>query len=159
MRLSFLVATVCIALVGTRVAVAQSPVVEHLTQAQLVEKALALTAKAQAGGGSASTKLSEYPNHFTMMSLRHSDGGAEIHENFADFFFVVKGRATLVSGGKVPEAKTAGAGEMRGTSVQDGTRETLNEGDIVHIPAGVPHQLLVPKNGTFAYFVIKVKEK
>jgi len=30
---------------------------------------------------------------------------------------------------------------------------------VVHIPASVPHQILVPDGGTFVYFVIKVKEK
>jgi quercetin dioxygenase-like cupin family protein len=36
---------------------------------------------------------------------------------------------------------------------------TLNPGDVVHIPATVPHQMLVPDGSTFIYFVIKVKEK
>jgi quercetin dioxygenase-like cupin family protein len=33
---------------------------------------------------------------------------------------------------------------------------SLKLGDIVHIPANTPHQLLVKKN--FTYFVIKVKQ-
>ena len=47
----------------------------------------------------------------------------------------------------------------RGKSVLNGVETNLNQGDIVHIPATLPHQLLLPKGGTFLYFVIKVKEK
>ncbi len=141
------------------VVAAQTIQVDHLTQAQLLEKARELNAKAQGPEGAASVRLSEYPNHFTMISLRSKDGGAEVHEDFADFFFVVQGSATLVSGGTVEGGTAVSPGEIRGKSVLNGTRTTLNQGDIVHIPATVPHQLLVPRGGTFVYFVIKVKEK
>jgi hypothetical protein len=39
------------------------------------------------------------------------------------------------------------------------TRTTLNQVDIVHIPATLPHQILVPQGVTFINFIIKVKEK
>jgi len=138
---------------------AQTLTVDHLTQSQLIEKAQELNAKAQGPEGAASSKLSEYPNSFTMIALRSKDGGAEIHENYADFFFVVQGSARLFTGGTVQEGKTVSEGEIRGKSVLNGVETNLNQGDIVHIPATVPHQLLVPKGGTFLYFVIKVKEK
>ena len=141
------------------VAAAQTIQVDHLTQSQLLEKARELNAKAQGPEGAASARLNEYPNSFTMISLRSKDGGAEIHEDFADFFFVVQGSATLVTGGTVEGGATVSPGEIRGKSVLNGTRTTLNQWDIVHIPATVPHQLLVPQGGTFVYFVIKVKEK
>ncbi len=140
-------------------AAAQTVKVDHITQSELIEKAQALNAKAQDPDGAASVKLDEYPNHFTMIALRHKDGGAEVHENYADFFFVVQGHATLLSGGTVQDGKTVSSGEIRGTSVQNGDRTSLSEGDIVHIPAAVPHQLLISDGGTFVYFVIKVKEK
>ena len=141
------------------VAAAQTIKVDHLTQSQLIEKAQELNAKAHGPDGAASSKLNEYPNHFTVISLRHKDGGAEIHENFADFLFVVQGSATILTGGTVEGAETVSPGEIRGTTVLNGTRTTLNQGDIVHIPATVSHQLLVSQGGTFICFVIKVKEK
>jgi quercetin dioxygenase-like cupin family protein len=58
----------------------------------------------------------------------------------------------------VVDAKTTAPGEIKGSSVQGGSPEQLKEGDVVHIPAGVPHQLLLPDGGSFVYFVIKVKE-
>ena len=73
-----------------------------------------------------------------------------------DFFFVQSGTATLVFGGEVPGAKTTAPHELRGAAVKGGQRKTLAPGDVVHIPAGVPHQLLVPAGKEFTYFVIKV---
>jgi mannose-6-phosphate isomerase-like protein (cupin superfamily) len=137
---------------------AQTLTVDRLTQSQLIEKAKELNAQAQGPEGLASSKLNEYPNHFTMIALRSKNGGAEIHENYADFFFVVRGSARLLTGGTVPDAKTVSPGEIRGKSVLNGVETTLNQGDVVHIPATVPHQLLLPE-GAFLYFVIKVKEK
>jgi mannose-6-phosphate isomerase-like protein (cupin superfamily) len=138
---------------------AQTPTVDHLTQSQLIEKAQELNAKAQGPEGAASSKLNEYPNSFTMISLRRKSGGAEVHENYADFFWVVRGSARLLTGGTVQDGKTDSPGEIRGKSVLNGVETALNQGDIVHIPAAVPHQLVLPEGGTFVYFVVKVKEK
>jgi mannose-6-phosphate isomerase-like protein (cupin superfamily) len=64
-----------------------------------------------------------------------------------------------VTGGSVEGGKEVNPGEFRGGVVRNGTSMTLNSGDVVHIPATVPHQMLVPEGSTFIYFVIKVKEK
>ena len=152
------IASLALAVSALPFAGAQTLTVDHLTQSQLIEKARELNAKAQGSEG-ASSKLNEYPNHFTMVALRRQDGGAEIHENYADFFFVVSGSAKLLTGGTVPDGKTVSPGEIRGKAVLNGVETTLNQGDIVHIPATVPHQLLLPESESFLYFVIKVKEK
>jgi mannose-6-phosphate isomerase-like protein (cupin superfamily) len=140
-----------------RFATAQTLTVDHLTQSQLIEKARDLSEKAKGPDG-ASVKLNEYPNHFTMIALRHQDGRAEVHANYADFLFVVQGSAKLLTGGTVQDGSSVSPGEIRGKSVLNGVETTLNQGDIVHIPATVPHQI-VTQGGTFLYFVIKVKEK
>jgi len=132
---------------------------DHFTQSQLIEKALELIPKAQGADGAAGIKLREYPNHFTMLTLRHKDGGAEIHENYADIFLVVQGAATLVTGGSVQEVETVSPGEIRGKAVLNGKSTILTQGDFAHIPARLPHQLLVAQGESFVYFVIKVKEK
>jgi mannose-6-phosphate isomerase-like protein (cupin superfamily) len=136
---------------------AQSLKVDHFTPAELTQMAHALDGKIQ--NGMASNDLSKYPNHFTMLILRNKNGGAELHENFADFFVVVEGHATLVSGGTLKDPKTASPGEIRGTAVEGGTKEALNPGDVIHIPATLPHQLLLADGDRFVYFVLKIKEK
>ena len=137
---------------------AQQPAVDHLSQAGLLTKAQQLEVQA-AQSGSATQKLAEYPNHFTMISLRKQSGAAEVHQKYADVFFVVRGRATLVTGGTVVNLTTASPGDIRGTSIEGGAQITLNKGDIVHIPANVPHQLLLAAHKEFVYFVVKVQEQ
>ncbi len=104
----------------------------------------------------ASERLATFGNHLTMIAHREGDGTAEIHETQADVFFVQSGTASLVYGGEVPEAKTTAPGELRGAAVKGGERKTLGPGDVVHIPARIPHQLLVPAGKEFTYFVVKV---
>ena len=132
-------------------ALAQEPTVEHFSQSDLLNRAQQLEQQAVATG-SASAKISEYPNHFTMIALRKKNGGAEVHEKYADIFFVVQGRATLVTGGAVVDPQTASPGEIRGTLVKDGASITLKEGDVVHIPAKVPHQILLAGHKSFVLF-------
>ena len=138
---------------------AQSTVVDHTTQAQLLDKEKELKQAAASGNGSASVKISDYPNHYTMLSYRSKTGGGEIHQNFADIFYVVHGDARLLTGGKLLNSTTASPGEMRGTAVEGGSETPLHQGDFVHIPANVPHQLVIADGQDFYYFVIKVREQ
>jgi mannose-6-phosphate isomerase-like protein (cupin superfamily) len=105
----------------------------------------------------ATEQLSNFGNHSTMVA--HREGEAEVHDKMADLFVCQSGTATLIIGGTVPGGKVTATGETRGPSVQGGERKTLGPGDIVHIPAGVPHQLLVAKGTKFNYFVMKVESK
>jgi mannose-6-phosphate isomerase-like protein (cupin superfamily) len=109
--------------------------------------------------GLATETLKKYASDYTMLAYRSKSGKAELHEKFADFYFVLSGEATLVSGGKmVNSAAISTPGEVRGDSVQDGKEIKLKKGDIVHIPANIPHQLVLAKGATFQYFIVKVQE-
>jgi len=132
--------------------------VDHYTPDALREQAKPLQEKAAATSGSASETLQKYGVDYTMLSFRSKDGVAELHEKFADIFIVVDGSATLLSGGELADPTSVGNGDMHGTSILHPTTTSLAKGDIVHIPANTPHQLLIPKNGTLTYFVVKVKE-
>ena len=103
----------------------------------------------------AAEDLARYGNHYTMLAVRDKTGLAEVHEHEADVFVVEGGAATLVTGGKIVNGHTQKAGEIRGSSIEGGERRKVGMGDIIHIPAGVPHQILV-ESGPFTYFVIKV---
>jgi mannose-6-phosphate isomerase-like protein (cupin superfamily) len=120
-----------------------------------MEQALAQKADAS---GLASEPIKKYSTDYTLLAFRNQSGKAELHEKFADFYVVVEGNATLVSGGQMVNAKTTAPGEVRGDSIQDGKETKLKKGDIVHIPANIPHQLTLAKGDTFQYFVIKVQE-
>jgi mannose-6-phosphate isomerase-like protein (cupin superfamily) len=107
-------------------------------------------------GKVASERLATFPNHFAMIAHREGDGEAELHEKQADLFVVASGAATLVYGGEVVSPKTTAPDEVRGPSIKGGERKALAAGDVVHIPAKIPHQLLVPAGKEFTYFVMKV---
>jgi mannose-6-phosphate isomerase-like protein (cupin superfamily) len=108
------------------------------------------------GGQFASKELAHYSGHYTMLAHREQTGSSEVHQHEADIFVVEEGQASLLTGGILVNSKMSKAGEWRGSSIQGGERHSLSTGDIVHIPAGVPHQLLIDKGKPFTYFVIKV---
>jgi len=130
----------------------------HWSKTQLLERAKHLQEKAAKGDGSASETLEKYPHHYTMLAFRQKSGGGELHQNFADMFVILEGHAIVVTGGSIVDQKTTDPGEIRGKSVDGGTRQEVKAGDVVHIPAGTPHQTLVADGETVTYFVIKVEE-
>jgi mannose-6-phosphate isomerase-like protein (cupin superfamily) len=89
------------------------PQADHWPAPILLERAAYLRKLAKHGDGQASETLKEYPLHSTMLSFRARNGVAELHEKFADLFYVLDGRATLVTGGTVVGAETIGPGEVR----------------------------------------------
>ena len=144
---------------GPRVSQNEAPPhLDHWSPAILLERAAYLSKLARHSDGSASETLKEYPRHFTMLSFRSRDGHAELHENFADLFYVLDGCATLVTGGSLAGAVTIGPGEIRGDSIEGGARQRLRAGDVAHVPAGVSHQFLVPSGKTVTSFVVKIQE-
>jgi mannose-6-phosphate isomerase-like protein (cupin superfamily) len=135
------------------------PQLDHWPGAVLLERGAYLRKLARYGDGQASETLKEYPQHATMLSFHARDGVAELHENFADIFCVLEGRATLVTGGTVVGAHPVGPGETRGERIEGGSRQELRPGDVAHVPAGVPHQMLVAGDKTFTSFVVKIRER
>ncbi len=86
---------------------------------------------------------------------RVAAGTAEVHASDTDIFYVTEGEAIFVTGGKPVNPKTTGPGEVRADKLEGGTARKLVKGDVIVIPAGVPHWFS-EVNGTFLYFVIKV---
>jgi len=137
---------------------AQTMQSNHWSKAQLLERAKHLQELAAKGDGSGSETLEKYPHHYTMLAFRQKSGGGELHQNFADIFVILEGHATVVTGGSVADQKTVSPGEIRGKSVEGGARQEVKAGDVVHIPAGMPHQTLVADGETVTYFVVKAEE-
>src|SRR5271154_7011819 len=65
-----------------------------------------LEQKADASGLATET-IKKYSTDYTMLAFRSQTGKAELHEKFADFYVVVEGNATLVSGGHILNPKTS----------------------------------------------------
>jgi mannose-6-phosphate isomerase-like protein (cupin superfamily) len=103
--------------------------------------------------------LATYDNHLLGISYREGDGAAELHETQADILIVESGEAKLVLGGAMVAPKTVKPHEVRGTSIDGGETKQIVPGDIIHIPARVPHQLKIAAGTKFTYLVIKVDIK
>ena len=67
--------------------------------------------------------------------------GASLHEAQAEFFYIIDGSATMVTGGKLIGEKRNGT-NLQGTGIENGTRHPLNKGDFLIVPSGVPHQFV-----------------
>ncbi len=146
---------------STSVAIAQSGGLNYYSASDLHQMAHKLQERDSLRlrtTGVVTETLEKYPDHFTMLTVRTTSGGAELHEHYADIFLVVDGDATLITGGTVLNPKSAAPGETSGTAVEGGARQKLGKGDVVHISPNTPHQLLISKGHSFTYFVVKVKE-
>jgi mannose-6-phosphate isomerase-like protein (cupin superfamily) len=108
--------------------------------------------------GSSGYALGDYGTHAIRLAARTKSGGGEIHAHFDDVMVVTEGTATLITGGTVIDPHTGSDGETRGSGILNGVAQTISVGDVVHIPAGTPHQLIVAPGTTYSYLVIKVKE-
>jgi mannose-6-phosphate isomerase-like protein (cupin superfamily) len=132
---------------------------DHLAAPVLLERAAYLRKVARLSEGSASEVLKEYPQHAVHLLVRSRNGTAELHERFADLFFVIDGRAALLTGGTVVDAETIAPGEIRGSSVQGGVLQELRAGDVAHVPAGLPHQMLVAGDKFVTCLVLKIEQE
>ena len=72
-------------------------------------------------------------------SHRSGPGQVEVHDHETDIFYVTEGEATLVTGGTMVGGKESAPGQHRGTDIRGGQTQKLKKGDVVTIPAGVPH--------------------
>jgi glc operon protein GlcG len=89
-------------------------------------------------------------------SRREKPGMAEIHGRDADIVHVLEGTATLVTGGEAVDAKTTAPDEIRGSSIRGGETRQLGKGDVIIIPAGVPHWFKEVSD-PFLYYVVKAR--
>ena len=108
-------------------------------------------AAALAKGGVLVTK----PDLIVQGSHREAAGQVEVHDKETDILYIIEGAATFVTGGTMVGGKTTRPGQQVGTDIQGGQTHRLVKGDVITVPAGVPHWFKeVPQS--VSYFVVKV---
>lgn len=123
--------------------------------AELVARDAALSKKVGPDHSSRET-LADYGHHRFRLLYRDADGAPEQHDDIVDVVFVQSGEGTLQLGGEMIGRRAgSGAGEYLGTRLEGGARHRLGPGDVVHIPAGIPHSFLVPKGQHITYVLVK----
>jgi mannose-6-phosphate isomerase-like protein (cupin superfamily) len=104
--------------------------------------------------------LADFGDHRFRFLHRNADGFPEQHDNIVDVVFVQSGEGTLQLGGVMIDKKaTGGTGEFVGSRLDGGSRHPLGAGDVIHIPATVPHAFLVAKGKHLTYVLVKFPEQ
>ena len=69
---------------------------------------------------------------------------------------MLDGTATLTTGGRVPDAKATEPNEFRGAAIVGGESRRVAKGDVIVVPAGMPH-MFTEVQGALNYYVVKVR--
>lgn len=95
-------------------------------------------------------------NYMVHASRREAPGMVEVHTKDTDILYVLKGTATVVTGGTMIDGKNIASDEIRGREITGGETRKLVPGDAMIIPNGVPHWFKEVQ-APFLYFVVKVR--
>ncbi|MGD8324557.1 MAG: cupin domain-containing protein [Gammaproteobacteria bacterium] len=126
--------------------------------AELDEFAVSLADDVGANNSAVLDRIIDHGSYFAAIVHREPGPGfSESHEEWADVYFVSSGKGTLVTGGTIPDGTETDPGEIRGTVIEGGTARTIAEGDVVHIPAGMPHHVMVADGDQITYYILKLK--
>jgi mannose-6-phosphate isomerase-like protein (cupin superfamily) len=72
------------------------------------------------------------------LEYRAAVGPAAVHEKEAEFFYVIDGSATMVTGGKLVGEKRNGA-NLTGTAIEGGSSRSVAKGDFIVVPENTAH--------------------
>jgi mannose-6-phosphate isomerase-like protein (cupin superfamily) len=103
----------------------------------------------------------QFEHHSWSLAHREKSGVVESHGTRTLVMIVQSGEATLVVGTDIVEAKNTSPTEVRGTSIRNGIERKVSAGDVINMPAGLPHQFLVEpgKQITYIDVVVSTTEK
>ncbi|MBV8799094.1 MAG: hypothetical protein JOY77_13785 [Alphaproteobacteria bacterium] len=117
---------------------------------------VAIEKAANQADGSAWIDYVRKAEHSTLVVRRTKPGRAEVHTELTDVWYVIDGGGTLVTGGKLVDAKTIAPGELRARASSGGIARHIGKGDLLDIPAGVPHWVRGIDGKELVYLTVKV---
>lgn len=91
----------------------------------------------QPGQMVASAPILKHGGATALLEHRIGPGTVNVHDD-AEFFHVLEGSGTLVTGGTVVDPKRSGA-NITGTGIVGGVSRTVKAGDVFLIPEDTPH--------------------
>ena len=110
-------------------------------------------------GTSTGHVLRTHPTYQYLQIRRDRSGVPEVHDRWTDVTVVQAGRGTLLSGGRVTGSRAETPGEHRGGTISGGASRPVGAGDLMIIPAGVPHQYMIGPGDSLRYLTVKVRER
>ena len=93
------------------------------------------------------------------MVHRDAVGEVEMHANAEHFYIAQAGEADVLLGRSVEGSHLIAPGEWRGGKILDGKPYRMKPGDVLWIPPGTAHQVVVPVNGSFQYIGLNADTK
>jgi quercetin dioxygenase-like cupin family protein len=87
---------------------------------------------------------------------RDKPGEVEVHAKDTDIFYILDGSATLATGGSMLGGKETAPAELRGASIEGGVVRQVTKGDVIIVPANVPHWFREIQQ-PITYFGVKVR--
>lgn len=121
--------------------------------------ALAHVGDSLARGSSTGHMLHSHGSYQYLQIRRAASGVPEVHDRWTDVTVVQAGRGTLLSGGRVSGSHVETPGEHRGGAIAGGTSRPVGPGDLMIIPAGIPHQYVIARGDSLRYLTIKVAKE
>lgn len=132
--------------------------VHHWSTPVLLERAAYLRKMARAGNGVASETLHQYPQHTAELSFRARSSEVELDEEHAIQLYVLAGNATLLTGSAAAATQANMAEDAFASAAARASQKELRTGDVVHLPAGMPYQVLVTGEKSITCLVLRIRE-
>lgn len=98
----------------------------------------------------------QFGTHSWSLAHREKSGDVESHETRGIVMVVQSGEATLVVGTDVVNPTRPSPTELRGTAIRNGIERKVKAGDVINMPAGLPHQFLLAPGQQITYIDIVV---
>ena len=124
-------------------AVAQQPAAQAMKTFSSSSDVTALIAKAKSerkeGQAMVAERILSLAPYNANLEYRASIGTASVHETDAEFFYVIDGAATMVTGGKLVNESRSTPANLSATAIEGGQSRPVAKGDFIAVAEGVPH--------------------
>lgn len=133
------VVTPSVAAAQTEVALPADAATAFASGSAIQEQITSMLAEMKPGQGFAWRPLVQDGSHVAAIEIWKKPGRPAVHPTEAEYAIVLEGKGTLLSGGKLIAPVTRRQGLVEGDRIEGGTTRSLRVGDVLLVPAGVPH--------------------